>query len=128
MMDQVSTTAQARASSRSNAYLPHLSSASSQQGLPRNGRAQLKKQAFRVATLNIRTLTGRGRELANLLRRGRVNVASLQETQWKEAKAKELGDGYKLLYNGGPSGQNKVGVINCNELKGKVVDVQRFSD
>uniref|UniRef100_A0A914WHG0 Uncharacterized protein n=1 Tax=Plectus sambesii TaxID=2011161 RepID=A0A914WHG0_9BILA len=123
-MDQVSTTAQVRVSPGSDAYCPHPSGVSSQQGLPRNRRARLKKQAFRVATLSIGTLMGRGRELANLLRRRRVHMASLQETQWKGAKAKELGDGYNLLYNGGPLGQNGVGVVICKELKDKVVDVQ----
>uniref|UniRef100_A0A914X260 Uncharacterized protein n=1 Tax=Plectus sambesii TaxID=2011161 RepID=A0A914X260_9BILA len=46
----------------------------------------------------------------------------------KGSKAKELGDGNKLFYNGGLSGRNGVGIIVCVELKDKVVDVQRFSD
>uniref|UniRef100_A0A914XAH1 Endonuclease/exonuclease/phosphatase domain-containing protein n=1 Tax=Plectus sambesii TaxID=2011161 RepID=A0A914XAH1_9BILA len=127
-MDLFTTTTQAWASPGSDAHCPRLSGASSQQGLPRNGRARLKKQAFRVATLNIGTLTGRGRELADLLRRRRVHVASLQETRWKGAKAKDLGDGYKLLYNVGVSGRNGVGIVICDELKDKVVDVQRVSN
>ena len=54
-----------------------------------HGRAQLKKLVrVRVGTLDVGTMTGRGRELAGLMERRKVGVLSLQETRWRGHKAK----------------------------------------
>lgn len=52
-----------------------------------------------------------------------VNILCVQETKWKGAKAKELGGGYKLLYNG-----NGIGIILDEGLKKNVLSVERRSD
>ena len=52
-----------------------------------------------METLNVRTMTGRGRELAGLMERRKVGVFCMQETLWKGNKAKELGGDCKLFYN-----------------------------
>ena len=68
------------------------------QGLLGHERAQVKKIVrVRVGTLNVGTMTGRGRELADLMERRKVGVLCVQETRWKGDKAKELGGGCKLL-------------------------------
>ena len=53
----------------------------------------------RGGTLNIETITGRGRELADLMERRNVNIVCLQETKWKGSKARNIGGGCKLFYN-----------------------------
>ena len=45
-------------------------------------------------------MTGKNRELAEMLDRRRIDIACAQETKWKGSKAREIGDGYKLFYHG----------------------------
>ena len=59
------------------------------------------KQSLRIASLNIGTMTGKSRELADLMKTQRIDVMCLQETRWGGNKARELGDGCKLFYSGG---------------------------
>ena len=59
------------------------------QGLLGHGRAQLKKLVqVRVGTLNVGSMTGRGRELADLMERRKVGVLCVQETRWKGTRRK----------------------------------------
>ena len=55
---------------------------------------KLVARKLRVATWNIGTLTGKSRELAEILKNRRVHVACLQETKWKGSKARDIGEGY----------------------------------
>ncbi|XP_066964265.1 craniofacial development protein 2-like [Macrobrachium rosenbergii] len=74
-------------------------------------------------------MTGRGRELADLMRKKKVDVLCVQETRWKGNKAKELGDGYKLYYSGAnKQGRNGVGIVLSGELKNTVIEAQRKND
>ena len=43
---------------------------------------------LRIATLNVDSETGKGRELADVLNRRRIDIACVQETRWKGSKAK----------------------------------------
>ena len=52
----------------------------------------------------------------------------MQETKWTGKNARELGEGYKILYSGEKSSRNGVGVILSPEFKEKVVEVSRPSD
>ena len=54
---------------------------------------------IRVGTLNIGTMTGRGRELADKMERRNVDILCLQEKRWKGSKARNIGGGCKILYN-----------------------------
>ena len=81
-----------------------------------------------VGTWNVGTLTGRNRELAEVLKRRNVNICCVQETKWKGERVREIGEGYKIIYSGRPSTRNRVGVILDEEMKGKVVEVIRKSD
>ncbi|KAK6734409.1 hypothetical protein RB195_017911 [Necator americanus] len=76
-------------------------------GLPARGRSRSKKlvrhrqqHPVRLATLNVGTFTGKSRELADSLRKRRVDICCVQETRWKGSKSRELGDGYKLIDHG----------------------------
>ena len=45
-------------------------------------------------------MTGRGRELADMMEQRNVDILCLQETKWKESKARNIGSEFKLFYNG----------------------------
>ena len=53
-----------------------------------------RRSLIRVGTLNIGTMTGRGRELADMMERRNVDILCLQETKWKESKARNIGTNY----------------------------------
>jgi hypothetical protein len=73
-------------------------------------------------------MTGRSREVAEVLKRRKVDIACVQETKWKGSKAKTIGDGYKMIYHGEDSRRNGVGVILESGMAGNVVDVKRIND
>lgn len=111
----------------------HPATRTSGQGLlHHSGRVQRKKQAreirLRYTSWNIGTMTGRAKELADVLKRRRINVACLQETKWKGTKAREIGEGYKFYYCGSDGKRNGVGVVLDNVLKECVTDVKRVND
>ncbi|EYB93783.1 hypothetical protein Y032_0179g754 [Ancylostoma ceylanicum] len=74
--------------------------------LPRDERPRLKT-LVRVGSLNIGTLTGKTREVADFMKQRRIRVLCLQETRWKGCKAKEIGDGIKLFYHGLATGMSR---------------------
>ena len=120
----------ARLSSESD---PHINSPNSvdMQGLPHPERVRLKKQArrLRVGTLNVGSMTGRGRALADLMKTRGVDILCVQETRWKGNKARELGEGYKLIYSGAnEEGRNGVGIVLSSEMKKEVIEVSKRND
>ncbi|EYC46334.1 hypothetical protein Y032_0401g787 [Ancylostoma ceylanicum] len=96
-------------------------------GLPRDERPRLKT-LVRVGSLNIGTLTGKTREIADLMKRRRIHVLCLQETRWKGSKAREIGDGVKLFYHGFETRRNGVAIAIAGPLKEHVSSVNRVSD
>ena len=100
-------------------------------GLPRQERAGLKKlvQKIRASTLNVGSLTGRSRELADLMDRRKVNTLWIQETRWKGNRLKELREGCKLIYSGAnPDSRNGVGIILDKVWREDFVGVVRRND
>ncbi|XP_051574277.1 uncharacterized protein LOC127452701 [Myxocyprinus asiaticus] len=91
---------------------------------------RLKKRVHRIrlATINIGTFTGCSRELADALKTRRIDIACIQETRWKGSKARDIGEGYKLLYHGVRSSQNGVGMAISKRLRESVVEVNNISD
>ena len=79
-------------------------------------------------TLILGTMTGRERKLADLMDRRNVDVLCLQETKSKESKAKNIGDGCKLFYNGADRKRNGIGIVVREELVESVLEVKRVSD
>ncbi|XGW04108.1 hypothetical protein V3C99_015339 [Haemonchus contortus] len=95
-------------------------------GLPRSERPRPKK-LVRIGTLNVGSLTGKSREVADLMKRRNIQVLCLQETRWKGAKAREIGEGVKLFYNGEDTKRNGVAVAVADSLKDSVSAVNRIS-
>ena len=61
------------------------------QGLLGHGRAQVKKLVrVRVGTLHVGTMTGRGRELADLMERRKVGMLCVQEMRWKGGQGERV--------------------------------------
>uniref|UniRef100_A0A914X850 Endonuclease/exonuclease/phosphatase domain-containing protein n=1 Tax=Plectus sambesii TaxID=2011161 RepID=A0A914X850_9BILA len=119
----------ARASPGSDAHRLRLSGVTRELGLPRDGRTRLKKQVqtIRIASLNVGSMTGRGRELADVLKKRKVHIACVQEVRWKGEKSRDIGAGYKLIYYG-TSTKNGVGVIINEQLRERVLEVRRISE
>ena len=79
----------ARAYPLSDARRTRLTSVGNGQGLPGFGRSLLKKLVrVRVGMLNVGSMTGRGRELADLMEKRKVGVQCAQEIRWKGNKAR----------------------------------------
>ena len=64
------------------------------------------RRTIRIGTLNVGSMTGRGLELVDFMERRKVKILCVQETKWKGSNARELGNGYKLFYNGVDSKRN----------------------
>ncbi|XP_063590661.1 uncharacterized protein LOC134767565 [Penaeus indicus] len=119
----------ARASSIDDAQPGRRVAVTSGLRLPYQERIRLKKLAQRraknqqrsrdltLATLNVGSMTGKGREVVDFMERRNINILFLQETKWKGKKARELGEGYKLFYNGENSKENGIGIVLDPKLK-----------
>lgn len=133
VMDNQRISDSARASPVGDAHSLRPRRARSEQGLPGQGRAGLKKRVqrrekeWRVGTINIGTLTGKSREIADLVERRRVDILCLQETRWKGKKSKDLAGGHKLIYSG-DTGKNGVAIVLSKDIRDKLVQVKRRSE
>ncbi|KAK3517734.1 hypothetical protein QTP70_017145 [Hemibagrus guttatus] len=87
-----------------------------------------KSIGLRIGTLNVGTMTGKGRELADVMERRKVDILCVQETRWKGSKARSIGAGFKLFYYGVDSKRNGVGVVLKEEFVRNVLEVKRVSD
>ena len=87
-----------------------------------------RRSHIRVGTLNIGTMTGRGRELADMMERRNVDILCLQETKWKRSKARNIGGGCKIFYNEADGRKNGIGIVLREELAESVLKVKRVSD
>ena len=52
---------------------------------------------LRVGSWKVGTMTGKAMEIADVLRRRKVDIACVQEVKWKGSKARNVGHGYKLF-------------------------------
>ncbi|KAK3559452.1 hypothetical protein QTP86_013634, partial [Hemibagrus guttatus] len=73
-------------------------------------------------------IPGKGRELADMMERRKVDILCEQETRWKSSKARSIGAGFKLFYYGVDSKRNGVGVVLKEEFVRNVLEVKRVSD
>ncbi|KAK3514616.1 hypothetical protein QTP70_021528, partial [Hemibagrus guttatus] len=87
-----------------------------------------KSVGLRIGTLNVGTMTGKGRDLADMMERRQVDILCVQETRWKGSKACSIGAGFKLFYYGVDSKRNGVGVVLKEEFVRNVLEVKRVSD
>ncbi|KAK3517034.1 hypothetical protein QTP70_032526, partial [Hemibagrus guttatus] len=87
-----------------------------------------KSVGLRIGTLNVGTMTGKGRELADMMERRKVDILCVQKTRWKGSKARSTGAGFKLFYYGVDSKRNGVGVVLKEEFVRNVLEVKSLSD
>ena len=73
-------------------------------------------------------MTGKGSEILDMMDRRKVDILCVQETQRKGSKARELGNGYKLYFDGLGKKRNGIGIILKPELTKGVIEVRRVSD
>ena len=82
--------------------------------------------SLRLASWNIRSLTGKYVELAEVLIRRNIKILCLQKTKWIGEKARPIGErGYKLWYTGRDRNRKGVGIILDRQLVDEVVDIRR---
>ena len=81
----------------------------------------------KVGTLNVGTMTGKGRELAEMMVKMKVDIMCVQETKWKGSKARNIGYGCKMFYHGEDGRRNGIGVILKEGYIGRVLEVKRVS-
>ena len=87
-----------------------------------------RRSLIRVGTLNIGTMTGRGRELEDIMERRNVDILCLQETKWKGSKARNIGGRCKIFYNGADGRKNGIRIVLRQELAESVLEVEKVSD
>ena len=61
-------------------------------------------------------MTGRGRELADLMKQRNADILCLQEAKWKGNNARNIGCGCKLFYNGANGRKNGIEIVVREEL------------
>ena len=91
-------------------------------------RKKAKKIKLKVATLNVGTMTGKGREVADLMERRGMDILCVQETRWKGERARCIGGGYKMWYCGSGNKKKGVGIILKKEYVDRVVELWRVTD
>ena len=78
-------------------------------------------------TLNVGTITGKSKELADMVERKKLDILCVQKIRWKSSKARNIGGGYKLFYHGGNGKRSGVREILKEEYTRNVVEVKRES-
>lgn len=123
---------QARASPLSDARILRLECVGNKRRLPLSQQTEAVKdislRRIKFGSWNIGTMNSKSRELADVLRRRKIDIACIQETKWKGQKAKYIGDGYKLYFYGTETHRNGVGIVLSEEFQQTVVDVKRIND
>ena len=66
-----------------------------------------KGKNLRVGSANVGSMSGRGGEVVDMLRRKKLDFCALQETRWKGSGAQVMG-GYKFFWQGGKGGAGGV--------------------
>ena len=72
-------------------------------------------------------MTGKERELADMMEQRNVDLLRQQETKWKGSKARNIAGGCKLFYNGADR-RNEIRIVVREELAESVLEVKKVSD
>ncbi|KAK3553898.1 hypothetical protein QTP70_012888 [Hemibagrus guttatus] len=83
----------------------------------------IEKQLCQENFCEMTRLDRKGRELADMMERRKVDILCVQETRWKGSKARSIGAGFKLFYYGVDSKRNGVGVVLKEEFVRNVLEV-----
>ena len=73
-------------------------------------------------------MTGRKRELSDMMERRNVDILCLQETKWKGSKARNIGGGCKIFYNGADGRKNGIEIVLREKLAESILEVKRVSN
>ena len=73
-------------------------------------------------------MTGRGRKLEDMMEQRNVDILCLQETKWKGSKARNIGGGCKIFYNGADRRKNGIGIVLREKLAESVLEMKKVSD
>ena len=63
-----------------------------------------------------------------MMERRNVDILCLQETKQKGNKARNIGGGWKIFYNGAGVRKNGIGIVLREELVESVLELNRVSD
>ena len=63
-----------------------------------------------------------------MMERRNIDILCLQKTKWKETKARSVGGGCELFYNGADGRRNGIGIVVREELVKSVLEVKRVSE
>ena len=63
-----------------------------------------------------------------MVKRRNLDILCVQETKWKESKARNVGGGCELFYNGADGRRNGIGIAVREELVKSVLEVKRVSE
>ena len=73
-------------------------------------------------------MTGRESQLADMIEQRNIDILCLQKTKWKRSKARNIGGGCKIFYNGAGGRKNGLGMVVSEELEKSVLEVKRVLD
>ena len=99
--------------------------------LDRRAHESSEGEMLKVCTVNVGTMKGRGREIANMLHRRGADICCVQEVRYKGGSSMTIGDGdekFKFWYSGNCVGSNGVGIFVKQNLAENVIEVNRCSD
>ena len=87
----------------------------------------LDSYCVRVGSLNVGTVTGKGRSLADMMETRKVRLLCVKETRWKGYKRNSWGS-CKFLRSGTHDQEwNGVGIVLYKELKEDLISLSRNS-
>ena len=73
-------------------------------------------------------MRGKNRELADTMTRRKIDIACIQETMWKGAKAREIGEGYTTFYHGYNTKKDGVAIVVGEKWRDKILELNIISD
>ena len=86
-----------------------------------------EEKKLRVGTWDMGSMTGRGRELVEVLKRWKVDILCIQETKWGGSTLRNLGEGYRIIYHG-ENNKNGVEILVNEKYSERIVKIERYSD
>ena len=87
-----------------------------------------RRSLIRVGTKNIGTMTGRRRELADMMEQRNADILCLQKTKQKGSKGRNIGGECKLFYNRAHERKNEIEIVVREKLVESFLEVKRVSD
>ncbi|XP_037792770.1 uncharacterized protein LOC119588134 [Penaeus monodon] len=88
----------------------------------------------RIGTPNVGTMTGKSRDIVDMMERRKLGVLCLQETKWKGSKARDLSAGYKLYFHGengvrndvvaGVKGMHTYGMLDVRKIRDRMMSLK----